>query len=134
MINVFIELNLSQNGYDGGFVKDEFDCNLDKCECLHFNQTVIGKTPFEKFFQKENHLGDVAVSEKTLTKMMETSDDEGLLRAFPDAGADFWDQNFVNDVYVIAYEFNSGLHKKVQSMLPKVYLRIQTRIPFYHDS
>ena len=38
-----IELKQSKNGYDAGFVKDEFDCNLDTCECAHFNQTIIGK-------------------------------------------------------------------------------------------
>ena len=65
------------------------------------------------------------MSEKTLNKMMEISDDAALLRAFPNTGNDLWNQNFVNDTYVIAYEF-SWLHENVQSMLPKVYLRFQT--------
>ena len=65
------------------------------------------------------------MSEKTMNKMMEISDDAALLRAFPNAGNDIWNQNFVNDTYVIAYEF-SWLHENVERMLPKVDLRFQT--------
>ena len=36
----------SQNGYDAGFIKDEFNCNSNKCECAHFDQIVIGKLDF----------------------------------------------------------------------------------------
>ena len=39
----FVELNQSKNGYDAGYVKDEYDCNADGCECAHFDQAVIGK-------------------------------------------------------------------------------------------
>ena len=41
----FIELNLRINGYDAGFKKDEYDCNLDPCDCQHYDQFVIGKVP-----------------------------------------------------------------------------------------
>ena len=44
--NEFLELNQSKMGYDAGFIKDEFECNANKCECAHFNQTVIGKLNF----------------------------------------------------------------------------------------
>ena len=39
----FWELNKSQNGYDVGFIKDEFDCITSNCECARFDQTIIGK-------------------------------------------------------------------------------------------
>ena len=39
----FVELNRSKNGYDVGYVKDDYDCNTDQCECAHFDQAVIGK-------------------------------------------------------------------------------------------
>ena len=42
-----IELNQRINGYDAGFEKDEFDCNVDTCECAHFNQYVIGNIPID---------------------------------------------------------------------------------------
>ena len=38
-----IELNNSTNGYDAGFTKDEYGCNLNTCECAEFDQVVIGK-------------------------------------------------------------------------------------------
>ena len=41
------ELNLSENGYDAGFIKDEYDCNLKKCECAYFDQLKIGKSKFQ---------------------------------------------------------------------------------------
>ena len=37
-------------GYDAGFIKDEYGCNLNKCECAHFDDTVIGKLDFYKYF------------------------------------------------------------------------------------
>ena len=66
--------------------------------------------------------GDIAVSEKTMNKLMKTSynSNSGLWRAYPDSQVDRWDQNFVNGEYVIAYEFKPGLHRDVQSLLPKV--------------
>ena len=41
-----MELNSRKNGYDAGFVRDEYDCNSQQCECAIFDQTVIGKPPF----------------------------------------------------------------------------------------
>ena len=32
-----------KNGYDVGFIKDEFGCNLSQCECANFDEIVIGK-------------------------------------------------------------------------------------------
>ena len=54
--------------------------------------------------------------------MMKTSDSQNmeLLMAFPDAKIDLWNQNFVNDKYVIGYELDPSLHKILQNMLPKV--------------
>ena len=40
--------------------------------------------------------------------------------AYPDSSADLWDQNIVNGEYIIAYELNYGLDRKIQDMLPKV--------------
>ena len=42
-----IELSPRINGYDAGFEKDEFDCNLDTCECAYFNQYAIGNIPID---------------------------------------------------------------------------------------
>ena len=42
-----IEINQRINGYDAGFEKDEYDCNLDTCECAHFNQYFIGNIPID---------------------------------------------------------------------------------------
>ena len=41
-------------------------------------------------------------------------------KAFPTTTSDIWDQNIVNGEYVIAYELNPGLDRKLQTMLPKV--------------
>ena len=30
-------------GYDVGFIKDQYGCNSNKCECAHFDETIIGK-------------------------------------------------------------------------------------------
>ena len=47
------ELTIRTNGYDAGFIRDEYGCNLEKCECAHFNQFVIGKHLFLKFFDQK---------------------------------------------------------------------------------
>ena len=54
---------------------------------------------------------------------MKTSDDSSapLFRAYQSTEAKLWDQNIVNDEYIIAYELDYSLHQDVQSMLPKVY-------------
>ena len=66
--------------------------------------------------------GDIAVSARTVDTLMITSDDSNatLWKAYPDSRVDLWDQNFINGEYVIAYELDSGLHPKLQSLLPKV--------------
>ena len=35
-------------GYDVGFIKDEYGCNSNECECAHFNDAIIGKLHFVK--------------------------------------------------------------------------------------
>ena len=40
--------------------------------------------------------------------------------AYPDSSADLWDQNIVNGEYIIAYELNPGLDRKIHDMLPEV--------------
>ena len=40
--------------------------------------------------------------------------------AYPDTSVDLWDKNIVNGEYIIAYELNYGLDRKIQDMLPKV--------------
>ena len=37
------KLNKRKMGYDVGFKKDEYGCNTNKCECAHYNETIIGK-------------------------------------------------------------------------------------------
>ena len=123
-----IELIYSKNGYDAGFIKDEFGCNLDKCECAHFNQTIIGKhfnDSFSKSFTQAINSGDIAVSEQTFQKLMNISDDSNaaLSRAYSKTNLDLWDQNFVNGEYIIAFELNPNLHHKIINMLPKVGLK-----------
>ena len=120
-----IELKQSKNGYDAGFIKDEFDCNLETCECAHFNQTIIGKhltDSFSKPFTQAINSGDIAVSEQTFHKLMNISDDSNaaLSKAYSKSNLDLWDQNFVNGKYIIAFELNPNLHDKIRSMLPKV--------------
>ena len=39
----------SKNGYDAGFIKDEYFCNANKCECAQIDQAIIGKLEF--FFE-----------------------------------------------------------------------------------
>ena len=66
--------------------------------------------------------GDIGVSEKTVHKLMKTSNDSNseIWKAFPDSRVDIWDQNFVNGEYKVPYELNSNLHPKLKSMLPQV--------------
>ena len=62
------------------------------------------------------------MTENTFNKMIKTSDDSNTehMRAYPSPKAHLWDQNFVNGQYVIAYEFDYGLDRNVETMLPKV--------------
>ena len=71
--------------------------------------------------------GDIAVSARTVGKLMITSDDPNaalMSHAFPDSTVQLWDQNFVSGEYIIAYEFNPGLHNKLKTMLPEVCFRV----------
>ena len=67
-------------------------------------------------------LGDIAVSAKTVRKLLATDDDSDsmLWRAFPDMTVDLWNETFVNGQYIIAVEFASDLDDKIKSLLPKV--------------
>ena len=49
--------------------------------------------------------------------------DAKFWEAYPASTIDLWDQNVVNGEYVIAYELNPGLDRKLQTMLPKVGVR-----------
>ena len=55
---VGISALLSMKGYDAGFIKDEYGCNSNKCECANFDEIVIGKTVlfwsscFKTFFRR----------------------------------------------------------------------------------
>ena len=74
--------------------------------------------------------GDIAVSGKTVQKLLETTDDAdaAIWKAYPDSTVDLWDQNIVNGKYVIAYEMNPGLDRKLKSMLPKVRFIYQNSV------
>ena len=41
------------------------------------------------------------------------------MRAYEDSSANIWDKNIAAQ-YIIAYELNSGLDRKLQDMLPNV--------------
>ena len=41
-----LQLSESKNGYDAGFIKDNYYCNSNKCECAPIDQTIIGKLEF----------------------------------------------------------------------------------------
>ena len=83
---------------------------------LSVNQIFIGHT-------FTDYSGDIAVSRKTVHKLMKLSGDSNtaMWNAYPDSKVDLWDQNVVNGEFVIAYEINPGLDHKLQNMLPKVY-------------
>ena len=60
---------------------------------------------------------------------MKTSDDSStsLFKAYQSTKAKLWDQNIVNDEYIIAYELDYSLHQDLQNMLPKVYYIFRTK-------
>ena len=43
---LFFKANQRKFGYDAGYIKDQYGCNLSKCKCAPFDQTVIGKFEF----------------------------------------------------------------------------------------
>ena len=113
-------------GYDVGFIKDDYGCNSNKCECAHFADTVIGKLFFHWHFNGNLHSGDIAVSRKTVHKLMEINGDSNAAfwKAYPKSNIGLWNQTVVNEEYVIAYELSPGLDHKLQNMLPKVSSRL----------
>ena len=66
--------------------------------------------------------GDIAVSEKTLDKLMHISSDSNtaIWKAFANSTADLWDQNLVDGKYIIAFELNLGLGQSLLNLLPEV--------------
>ena len=58
-----------------------------------------------------------SVSEKEKSRMQQLVN---LSDALTDWRTDLWHEIFTNGAYLIAYEFNPGLHPKLKSMLPKV--------------
>ena len=46
VICLFFNAEKRKFGYDAGYMKDEYGCNLSKCKCATFDQTVIGKFEF----------------------------------------------------------------------------------------
>ena len=123
---VFFNAEKRKFGYDAGYMKDEYGCNLSKCKCAPFDQTVIGKFDFfwPIVINRNHHSGDIAVSRKTVNKLMKISGDSNtaMWGAYAHSGVDLWDQNVVNGKYIIAYEINHGLDRQVQNLLPKVGL------------
>ena len=110
-------------------MRDEYGCNLSKCECAHFDNTIIGNfdPKFMVFHQK--YSGDMAVSAKTAHKLMtkKNGSNSTVWNAYADSTAYLWDQNIINE-YVIAYELNSGLDYTVQDMLPKVHFTLKNNL------
>ena len=91
------------------------------------NLSLVKSLTIPKVSVKMMHSDDIAVSTRTVDKLMITSDDPNsafLNRAFPDSTVQFWNQNPVNGEYVIAYEMDPGLHWKLKTMLPKVCFRV----------
>ena len=50
------------------------------------------------------------------------------MRAYEDSSADLWDQNIAAQ-YIIAYELNPGLDRKIQDMLPNVRIEMKDLAP-----
>ena len=80
------------------------------------------------------HSGDIAVSEKTLHKLLKVRSDPNTAKwnAFPNSTVDIWDQNLVNEEYIIAFELNSGLGQSLQNLLPEVYNKADVWNINYH--
>jgi len=43
-------------GYNAGYIKDEYECNSNKCKCATFDQTVIGKFEFSLLTNRTHSL------------------------------------------------------------------------------
>ena len=62
------------------------------------------------------------MSEQTVHKLINSTltSNSTHSNAYPDTSVNLWDKNIVNGEYIIAYELNYGLDRKIQDMLPKV--------------
>ena len=54
-----------------------------------------------------------------------------IWKAYQDAKNDIWDQNFIDGKYIISFEINPYLDRKLQSMLPLVRFNVYL---FFHVS
>ena len=99
-------------------------CNLNKQSLVSTNfrcgPTVLCESQIG--FDRNLCSGDIAVSEKTVHKLMKTSSgsNAAIWKAYPDSRVDLWDQNLVNGEYVIAFELNPGLGQSLKNLLPNV--------------
>ena len=123
-VRLFFNADKRKFGYDAGYIQDEYGCNLSKCKCAPFDQTVIGKFIFcvLTVLNRNVRSGDIAVSEKTLHKLMHISSDSNtaIWKAYADSTVALWDQNLVDGKYIIAFELNLGLGQSLLNLLPEV--------------
>ena len=87
------------------------------------NLSLVKSLSIAKVSVKVMHSDDIAVSTRTVDKLMITSDAPNAAfqnRAFTKSTVQLWNQNPVDGKYVIAYEMDTGLHGKLKTMLPKV--------------
>ena len=134
-VRLFLKADERKFGYDAGYIQDEYGCNLSKCKCAPFDQTIIGKFIFlltyrlfvsdrllVTVFNRNLFSGDIAVSEKTLDKLMHISSDSNtaIWKAYADSTVALWDQNLVDGEYIIAFELNPGLGQSLLNLLPEV--------------
>ena len=89
---------------------------------FHCWPTVLIVCEWQTGFDRNLCSGDIAVSEKTVHKLMKTSSgsNAAIWKAYPDSRVDLWDQNLVNGEYVIAFELNPGLGQSLKNLLPNV--------------
>ena len=97
-----------------------FETNMivfQKNASVRFSTRPSSVNHFFKVPTKQNYSGDIAVSGFSFRRMMNTS---GLHMAYSKNSDHYWNQNFVNDEYVIAYTFGPWLDQAVQKGLPEV--------------
>ena len=121
------------NGYDAGFIKDEYECNLDKCECAHFNQTVISKiVSFLKTFTQTTNSGHIAVSEKSFHRLMNIIDNSNAASSDAHSKSTFKIDFFgikILILTVISY-LTITFNKKYRFTLCDCDIRICSECPF----
>ena len=84
---------------------------------VRFSTRPSSVNHFFKVPTKQNYSGDIAVSGFSFRRMINT---RGLHNAYSKNSDHYWNQNFVNDEYVIAYTFGPWLDQAVQKGLPEV--------------